>query len=168
MTTLTDYVMASMSVCKEVTPENNAAVLLVKAFGPSPDNTKRPAAYYEWLKIPVPPEKGDDFVIREGDFFREHLKLDPREHLQKFWDDKDAAYTKPWTAMQYPHVAAWLKVTEKPQALAIEASTRPRYYSPLVPSKPGELLFVFNGGMFHCRHIGTPERRKPQGQRRQS
>jgi hypothetical protein len=44
-----------------------------------------------------------------------------------------------WTgrpsAVEHPHLAAWLKANDKPLAIAIEAGKRPRYFNPLVSKK---------------------------------
>jgi hypothetical protein len=62
-----------------VTPENNANVLLFKTFGPHPDGAKLPAAFFEWMKVPAPPEKGDYFLAAYQ-FAREHFKGGCRAH----------------------------------------------------------------------------------------
>src|SRR5262249_741190 len=47
---------------KDVTPQNNANVLLWKAFGPRPEGGKgMPAQFFKRLGIEPPPEGGDYF-----------------------------------------------------------------------------------------------------------
>src|ERR1022692_4002660 len=45
-----------------VTPENNANVLLWKAFGPSLDGKKRSPQFFKRLGMEPPPAKGDYFI----------------------------------------------------------------------------------------------------------
>jgi hypothetical protein len=134
-----DYVTAlNQKLSQGVTPENNANVLLWKAFGPRPDDLPMPEAFYKWLGIPEPPEKGDYF-IGERRFAKEHLKIKNDDDIYNFYEEVDLATARPWTPQQYPNVAAWLKANEKPLALIVEASKRGHYFSPLLPSEKGPL-----------------------------
>jgi hypothetical protein len=65
-----------------VTPENNANVLLFKAFGPHPDGSKIPDEFFKWMKIPAPPEKGDYFA-GPGELLKEKFKGDDTGELAK-------------------------------------------------------------------------------------
>jgi hypothetical protein len=114
-----------------VTPANNANVLLWKAFGPHPEGAKMPADFFKWMGIKEPPERGDYFIP---------LSLYTKDHLkdgQTLNDELQHCIQRPWTAKEYPNIAAWLKANEKPLALVIEATKRSHYYSPLVPKKKG-------------------------------
>ncbi|MHC4983926.1 MAG: hypothetical protein ACYTF6_12270, partial [Planctomycetota bacterium] len=100
---------------KGVTPENNAAIPLLRAFGPKLLPEEIRAKAYKMLDIDPLGEDGDYFAGFQGD----------REDL-------DAAAQGPWSQDDYPNVAAWLKANEKPLALITAASTRPRFYMPAV------------------------------------
>src|SRR5438876_478985 len=54
-----DYVAAlNERMSKSVTPENNANVVIWKAFGPHPESATMPPEFFKWLGN-QPPEKGD-------------------------------------------------------------------------------------------------------------
>ena len=55
---------------------------------------------------------------------------------------------RPWTAKDYPHVAAWLKANDKPLALIVEASRRPVYFNPLVPRRNEKEPATLSGAPF--------------------
>ena len=58
-----DYIAAINQHCRKgVTPENNAAVLVWRAMGPSEIPAGQRAEYFKQLGIDPPPEKGDYFV----------------------------------------------------------------------------------------------------------
>ena len=120
---------------KGVTAENNANVLLWKAFGPKPEGGNMPEEYFKRLGIPEPPADGEYFVNTYR-YAKDVLQLE-QEDVQKIYDQQGAARGKPWTAKEYPDVAAWLKGNDKQLALVAEATKRPRYFNPLV-SKRGE------------------------------
>jgi hypothetical protein len=138
---------------KGITPEKNANVLLWKAFGPRPDGARMPAEYFRRLGIVEPPKKGD-YMISSGAFVRDYLKL-PRAGYEVFWDQQARTGLRPWTAKDYPNIAAWLKVNEKPLNLIVEATKRPAYFNPLVsrPAEkgPGALVLALMPTVQKCR-----------------
>jgi hypothetical protein len=119
---------------KGVTPDDNANVLLWKAHGPHPEGSTLPAEYFQWLGVPPPPERGTYYVdfIR---FAKDTLKIDLDKHVEELIDEMDRGSVRPWTAVHCPRLAAWLKANERPLALVVEATKRPRYFSPLVPGR---------------------------------
>jgi hypothetical protein len=119
---------------KGVKPENNAVVLLWKATGPRPEGKAMSAEFYKWLGIEAPPDKGDYFIPQTR-YAKEHLKIEPGRELQGYQREINRALRRPWTAKQYPRVADWLKANEKPLAVVLEATKRPQYFSPLVPTR---------------------------------
>ena len=135
-----------------VTAENNANVLLWKAIGPHSEGSDVEPDFFKLMKTEMPPETGDYFTNLEV-FAAEQLKLE-RNSLSwyRLVDYPSTARSHAWTALDYPHIAAWLKYNEKPLALVTEASRRPRYYSPLfpVPSEdgkpPGDLISAWLPG----------------------
>jgi hypothetical protein len=133
-----DYEAALNERLREgVTPDNNANVLLFKAFGPRPDGSDIPDEFFKWMKIAAPPAKGDYFVSA-GKHVSEKVKGDKDEQRKKVddvYDLLDNVTKRPWSAKEHPDIAEWLKRNEKPLALAVEASKRPRYYYPLVAAK---------------------------------
>jgi hypothetical protein len=155
-----DYAAAlNKRLSKGVTPENNANVLLWKAFGPHPEGrTAMPSAYFKLMGIQPPPERGEYFLSLWR-YLLERLHLDPTgKQVSNIENQLELAGERPWTAKQYPHIAAWLKTNEKPLALVVEATKRPRYFSPLVPSRtedgPTGLLKVLMPNVQACRDLG--------------
>lgn len=125
-----DYVAALDRRFREgVTPENNAAVLMWKAVGPAEISTRDRAKYFKMLGIPPLAEKGNYFV--------DYDKYVPRprhgSNKESITDDQmKQATRRPWTKREFPVLAEWLAVNEKPLTLAFEASKRPRRYAPLL------------------------------------
>ena len=119
---------------KGVTPKTNANVLIWQAIGPRPEGAPMPAEYFQWLQIEAPPDRGDYFIGLEP-FIKEHLQFKDPEQAEAVRNQQTNATQRPWTAQQYRHIAAWIKINEKSIALVIEATKRPHYFSPLVPDK---------------------------------
>src|SRR5205085_4490469 len=104
---------------KGIPPKSNAHVRLLEAFGPHPDGATMPPEYFKWLGK-EPTERGEYFVDFTR-YLREHLKLKPGgDESDAVTDQHDRATQRPWTAEQFPHIADWLKVNEKPLAVAVE------------------------------------------------
>ena len=129
-----------------VTHENNAAVLLIQAFGPKllPEATRNRMC--ELLGISPPPEKGDYFVSL-NDYAE--AKLSPvgykaKSALQEEMEARrEKARTAPWSATDDPLLAEWLKSIAGPLGIITAASKRPRYYVPMVSqSQPPNVLGV--------------------------
>jgi hypothetical protein len=141
-----------------VTPENNANVLLWKALGPTPGGEKMAAEFFQWLGIKAPPEQGEYFIDLSR-YIKDHLKIDPGDEADAIKEQLDRSTQRCWTANEYPHVASWLKANEKPLALVIEATKRPQYFSPLVPTRTGKessgLVGAPLGGAHACRELAT-------------
>jgi hypothetical protein len=139
---------------KDVAPEKNANVLIVKALGPKPEGAPMPAEYYKRLGIDEPPADGDYFV-GSYKFLKDDRKLDKGE-LDAALAQLSRATQRPWTEKDFPGFAAWLKTNEKPLAVAVEATKRPDYYNPLVsrPEKKGSgLINVLLPTVQKCRDI---------------
>jgi hypothetical protein len=143
---------------KGIKPNDNANVLLWKAFGPNPGGTI-PPDFFKWLGVPAPPERGDYF-IDWWEFSHQQRKLRPGEEPepQEVLLEKLERATKwPWTAKESPDLAAWLKANEKPLALVVEASKRRHYFLPLVLKKSKKsasaLMSVNLPGLQHCREF---------------
>ncbi|MGH7223945.1 MAG: hypothetical protein ACRELF_12010, partial [Gemmataceae bacterium] len=117
-----------------VTPENNANVLLWKAFGPHPEGgASMPDDFFKWLGIKAPPEQGDYFISLTR-FLREQRKRGPVPDANAIAEELSRC-SQPWKASEHPNIAAWLKANEKPLALVAKATKRTHYYSPLAPKR---------------------------------
>ena len=106
---------------KEVTAENNAAILLLQAAGPEMLPLVIKDELLAILGLPALPREGDYFVSS-----REYAS-NSKEMAQALENALDG----PWSAKDYPKVADWLKANEKPLSLVVAATNRPRYYMPL-------------------------------------
>ncbi len=119
---------------KGVTPKNNAAIPLIKALGPEVLDKKFRSRILKALKMPPLPEKGDYFVP----FWKYQEDHEPRdgtdEQIDAFYKKTDAnrdkALAAPFSPKDFPFVAAWLKVNEKPLNAVVAATKRPRYFVP--------------------------------------
>ncbi len=142
---------------KGATADNNANVLLWKAFGPKPEGSNMPAEYFKRLGIAEPAE-GGDYFINTHRYLRDVLKIEPQD-FQIVYDQQDRARTRPWTAKDYPDVAAWLKANEKPLAHVIEATRRSHYFNPLVSKReeggPSSLIGCLLPSVQMCRELAS-------------
>jgi hypothetical protein len=151
-----DYLAAlNARLGKGIVPEKNANVLLWKAFGPTrEDGDETPAEFFKRLGMNEPPRDGA-YLIELRTYLKDRLKLDASE-FAVIDDQQRRAGQRPWAAKDYPHVAGWLKANEKPLAVAIEATRRPDYFSPLVPPSnkgPGALTAISTPGLQKCREL---------------
>ena len=128
-----DYVAALNKICSEgVTPENNAVVLLVQAFGPEIFGSDTRQRNYRMLGIEPLPEKGDYLipyekfhpeVKTEKDEMEDESKaardrVEQQEEIDKFYK----TMTTPWSAKEHPRYAEWLKANQKPLEKIREAA----------------------------------------------
>ncbi len=141
---------------KGITPDKNANVLLWKVFGPRPEGgAGMPAEFFKRLGMEEPPARGD-YLVPLDVFLKEHLKLE-RSKWQVLYEQESHAGNRVWTAKDYPDLAAWLKLNEKPLARAVEATRRPEYFNPLVSRKrePGGLISVLLPGVQKSRELAN-------------
>ena len=115
----------------KITPETNAVVLLMKCLGPKPDGTELRADFYKALGLEAPPEKGEYFLPYFGHFKDEFQGADS----EKFYELETRLERRPWKPADSPKHAGWLKLNEKPLAVAVEASRRKDYFHPLLSRK---------------------------------
>lgn len=133
-----DYVAAlNQRFSQGVTPENNAAALFWKVLGPKEILPQYRDKYFQMLGIPPVPEEGDYFVDLRDYIARQKNGAQPAEAKPEVreqdgsWEQMTAAMKRPWSREEFPVFAEWLAANEKPLALAVEASKRPRRYEPL-------------------------------------
>jgi hypothetical protein len=155
-----DYVTAINELLrKDISPENNANVLIWQALGPRPEGGPgMPAEYFEWLGIEPPPEQGD-YLVSWTNYLKENWNIDGSLDLAAYSDSLTRASQWPWKAEEEPELADWLKRSEKPLGLVMEATRRPEYYNPLVPRRtddrsPG-LLAVLLPNVQRCREVAA-------------
>ena len=131
-----DYVtVLNERLRKDITPEKNANVLIWQALGPRPEGGNgMPPEYFQWLGIEPPPDAGD-YLISYSNYLKEHLKIGDGEKRNELSDRMRRAAKWPWTAKDEPELADWLKRSERQLAMVVEATRRPEYYNPLVPTR---------------------------------
>lgn len=144
---------------KGVTPENNAAVLLLSLISPKEmrDGGMRPDGYYEQLlkalKMPRPAEAqlfitGSKFFEKDKD--AQAAASEPGASTPAISHEGSPVYVPPptpayvkwvekatagaWSAKELPGIARWVAANEKPLATLAEAVKRPRYFVPLISS----------------------------------
>lgn len=121
-----------------VTPENNAALPFLKAMWPGGiNNPKHRDEYYRMLGIEPLPEKGDYYVSLDKYAERSSGEQKPtakasEERANILLEKRDQAMKRPWSKQEFPILAGWLAANEKPLALVLAASKRPRRYDPLI------------------------------------
>ncbi|MFO1093257.1 MAG: hypothetical protein U0992_08070 [Planctomycetaceae bacterium] len=115
-----------------VTSENNAAVLLLQAFGPGVIEAEQRERYFELLGIAPLPEAGAYFVD-EAEFLRDKgLPQDEMLKLrQQFEDQLTAAVKQRWTDDEFPLMTEFLAANERPLERIREATQRTRHFSPI-------------------------------------
>jgi hypothetical protein len=144
------YLRAKMS--EGVTPENNAAVLLLKALGPG--DVSRADFDAVAAEIGLDPTSSDVGAL-------ESLHSDANRQRVLAWLPKpapaaDGMESKPdveahievaqrtaWTSQQLPPLAEWVEANQAPLDLIVEATRRPRYYcpSPSLLNNTPEMMF---------------------------
>ncbi|HDZ44006.1 MAG TPA: hypothetical protein ENH80_08710, partial [Phycisphaerae bacterium] len=132
-----------------VTPENNAAVLLVRALGPKVfDEEVRTESLRQLGLTEEELAKDRPYFETFEDFHKRHVLDEAADS-----DGADPTYVldelnrRPWSAKDHPLVAAWLEANEKPLELIVEASRRERFHFPLVAI--GDPPNILDSWQFH-------------------
>jgi hypothetical protein len=110
---------------KGVTPENNAAVLLIRAFGPQ----QFEGTPFEKMGIKPPPKEGRYFVA-QGAFGNVLRNQGQKITDDALWDQFSDAGEKPWKRKQYPAVAGWIEHNRPSSELIAAASRKTRFFIP--------------------------------------
>ncbi|MEX0702911.1 MAG: hypothetical protein WD069_12515, partial [Planctomycetales bacterium] len=148
-----DYAAALEAAAREgVTPENNAAVLYIKAIGPGELAVEYRGPFFRSLGIEPVPDDGSYLIGYTAQSKAIADAADPapteaeKERLAKQFDEQtERAWSAPWSAEQLPLVAAWLERNEKPLELIVAGTKRPRCYVPLSSAaNEGPLLLIAN------------------------
>ena len=147
-----DYVAAwDAHFSKGVQPEKNAYVRLIQALGPRPAIPNRvPDEFFRKLGIEPLPDKGEYFVSYWA-FIREKAKPQQDREWQQHTDNLRQARQRPWKQQDFPLIAEWLQVNQKPLQIIAEAAERPQWFRPLVllesADKRSSLQFVGLSGL---------------------
>lgn len=124
-----DYVAAINKRRGEgVTSENNAAVLMLRAFGAAVIPKKFRESTYKQLGMQPLPDRGRYFKsMRQYVADRQSLIGVTEEQLHRNHDD---AMKSAWSPRHFPHLNNWLRLNKTPLNLIVEATTRKRYFIP--------------------------------------
>ncbi len=147
-----DYLSAiNAELSQGVTPENNAAVELLYATGPSSIPGSIDIEYFRRLGVDRPSSQGD--YLRPLEQFEQSLTDTtnagalPRPgqaglHKAPFAErELESAVQRPWTSGEFPRVSACLTANAGPLKRVEAASAKSRWYTPMV-SDNGRLFNV--------------------------
>jgi hypothetical protein len=152
-----DYVTALNERLRgDITPEQNANVLIWQALGPKPegpDGSRMQPEYFQWLGVPQPPDEGE-YLVSFTTILTEKVIGDAPVRREEWYDREYRASSLPWSEKAEPELAEWLKRNEKPLAMMIEATKRPEYYNPLTPKMPS-LLNALLPTVQRCRETAA-------------
>jgi hypothetical protein len=123
---------------RDVTPQNNAAVLLWQALGPKSIPKDQRDKYFRMLGVEPLSEDGKYFVdittVCEREQPNKNSDLSDPSNMQFFealMDQKDRASRRPWSKAEFPLIARWLDENREPLLKIVAGSRRERYCSPL-------------------------------------
>jgi hypothetical protein len=126
-----DYVTAINDLAsRDVTVENNAAVLLVRACGLPGISDSYHDEFLQRLGVDAPVE---NYFTASPAKYAEANGLWSRGDADEQTDPDvqvEEAISRPWSADEFPLLAQWLEASELALSLALEASQRPKYYEP--------------------------------------
>jgi len=146
-----DYLTAiDQRYSQGVTPENNAAVLLLQAFGPADVLEPFRERLFQRLGMAPLPEKGPYLEEFTAYFKRKSPGPPGRREWQEpdvsqmAYDELRRIMDRPWSKKDSPIAAAWLQENDKPLDLVVAATKRPRFYVPPMASRdePGMVIAV--------------------------
>jgi hypothetical protein len=133
-----DYVMYTNEALKKVKPEDNAAVALLKAFGPRLESN---AEFYRLLQCEVPPRE-EQYLFDIDQI----PALQGKRLTKELADALDRCVDAPWSADSHPHFVEWLKLNEIPLQVVNEASRLPQFVEPFMRSVwgPAEMYTCYS------------------------
>ncbi|WP_339746227.1 hypothetical protein [uncultured Rubinisphaera sp.] len=140
-----DYTAALNNALKgDVTPENNAAVLIVKAIGPNPDGMEYEfhVRLCEAMGVKPLPADAPGLVT----FGKEDYGFEPPAEGGEFEDlneIQDRAMDRPWQKEELPNAALWVELNETALNLVSEAVLKPGYFRPIISDEEHEDLLVY-------------------------
>ncbi|MEQ8791024.1 MAG: hypothetical protein RIC55_32480 [Pirellulaceae bacterium] len=128
-----DYLAAlNQRLSKGVTPENNAAVPLLKALPRDVIAESLRARFYE--KLGVEPSGGGRYLSSER-YLEQAGKTEAdggAALAEAFESQLGSAMKEPWAPMERPELGAWIAANERPLDAIAAGMSLPHYYMPLV------------------------------------
>ena len=167
-----NYVAALDAMVSEgVTPDNNAAVLILRAMGPGilPRQTRGKILRRMGLKHL---RSQGDYYVTPGDWLIG--RADPADPDAPTEDELEQqladAASDPWSPEDYPALAEWLDANAGPLDLLVAASKRSRYYVPVISnSDPPQVITILRLDLGDFRQaaralLARAQRKLRQGQ----
>jgi hypothetical protein len=143
-----DYIEALNARMSEgVTPENNAAVLLMRAIGPKDIGYEIQTEFFSRLKM-APLSATGDYFEEWGEFSKRIPAAEQPQAIAETASGADAATEmydeaaqRPWGRTEFPQVAEWLDSNERELELVVAASKRSRFYAPAISASDPPTMF---------------------------
>lgn len=151
---------------KDVTAENNAAVLLLKASPGEITSEKYMKRYCKALGIAPLPLKGDYYQDafkyawseEERKRKRKLTDVEKNEIMESIREEYDKVMEGPWKRAEHPLFAKWLDDNEKYLDLIRKASLRKHYYHPMLggdgEGDPGSVIAILLPQVQSSREYG--------------
>jgi hypothetical protein len=145
-----DYLAAlNAHTSRGVTPDNNAAVLLVPMLRLENLSDVRRTKAMRMLGVKPSDKRVEPFV----DLYRFTTPSDDEEPMVDYYKVLDKAMARPWRKKDHPTIAAWLTKNAAPLAVVTAAAKRPKYYFPLILQKNSPLFYALLPALSDCREI---------------
>jgi hypothetical protein len=132
-----DYLLALHEKFSEgVNPDDNAAILIDRAFGPHAISPELRKQYFEWMNAEPLSDKGE-YAASQELFLRQSTRAADAttDQLHGMWSQFEQA-ERPWTEAELPLAAEWLDRNAKPLEIIVRAADRTQYYVPSVTRVP--------------------------------
>lgn len=130
-----------------ITPEENAAVDLLRVLGPQAVPEDGADEFYRWLEIEPPPAEGD-YVILYEDF-------PPAVAAAGGPRPRGLPYTeKTWTLASDPVTVAWLEANRSPIDKIRAAARKPDFFLPLQTYNDERMIFDDTEFSYRIRLLG--------------
>ncbi|MBN2294096.1 MAG: hypothetical protein JXM70_16840, partial [Pirellulales bacterium] len=117
---------------KDITKDNNAAVLIIQAIGPA--KLKNTFARKSLEELGVDFSGGKAPVFEDYDDYVHRKRADDKRLTNVDEEQTDEWYKKsqktPWTKKQYPIVAEWLDANRAPLDRVVQASRQSKWFLP--------------------------------------
>ncbi|WP_020468219.1 hypothetical protein [Zavarzinella formosa] len=157
-----NVVALNMRLREDISPEQNANVLIWQAIGPRPEGRAMPEQYFLWLGCAAPPDEGE-YLIPWTQFISMKTAADKNAlpfDRQFENNHRERARQWPWKAADEPDLAEWVAKNARPLALLTQASTRPAYYNPVMPLPSptggnGLLMEEFSPNLWMSREMAS-------------
>ncbi len=135
-----DYLAALNELSsKGVTPENNAAVPFIKAMGLGDAPKQYRDRYCKAIGIEPLADDGTYFVSWDKYVKGRNFGGKPGEEA---WKQFTEAQKRPWKTDEFPSLAGWLEKNKRSLDSVVEATERPRWYSPMIAEQNSLLIAV--------------------------